>query len=181
MWLTFPSGVKFPCWTTPAVVQRGTVAKDDDGVASASTKIRLFLDADWLIAFSFQPQAWQTRRPFQSTYTSYTSTHKFTSSAYAQNNICFLLLDWMIWCWSSQCVLSKTSDRCWRGQQRKRDRYSNAPLNDSPLCLCDLYPLLLHLFSCLFPLFIISARLSSNSFWFPAYSFSPLLFTACPH
>lgn len=34
----------------------GTVAKEDDAVASVPTEIRLFLDPDWLIGSSFQPQ-----------------------------------------------------------------------------------------------------------------------------
>lgn len=37
------------------------VAKADDAVASAPAKIRLFLDADWLISSRSQPQAKQTK------------------------------------------------------------------------------------------------------------------------
>lgn len=47
----------FACRATVLALQERMVAKDDDAVASASTKIRLFLTADWLISTSFQPQA----------------------------------------------------------------------------------------------------------------------------
>lgn len=93
------------------------VAKGDDAVASASTKIYLFLDANWLKRSSFQPQEQETQ--WDTTYKHTVCQHieqrdllhaAFETKVMACLGLIFTLLEGLICCQSSQFFLSKQTN-----------------------------------------------------------------------